>query len=454
MESIPFDLHELIDRTAESMAVLAHAKHITLLAFVHPQVPISILGDPTRLRQVLVSLVGNAVKFTEQGEVVIRVEPVPEPEMAGALRVSVSDTGIGIPRDKIAAIFQNFTQGDSSTTRKYGGTGLGLSLSQRLIDMMGSRLTAESILGQGSTFSFILPPVSMPTTESPSAAPSVDLQGRRILVVDGNPVSRMIIQAHLSDLGATIIESHTGTSALATLDAAHARHEPMDLAIVDSHLPDQHGMSLAQALRQRADTVAMPVVLHTEEVRHATARYTDTVTIAGYLYKPLSRTRLLNAVNSALRTPAPPQAVQPPSANHSSTSDPHPLRVLLVEDMEDNRVLITLFLKALSCRLDLAEHGAEGVSTFQAGRYDLVLMDIQMPIMDGYAATRAIRAWETTEGREATPIIALTASAFEEDIEKARAAGVTAYLTKPIKKHTLLEAVRRYLPSSSGKEAA
>lgn len=454
MEAIPFELHELIDRTAESMAVRAHAKHITLLAFVHPEVPVSILGDPTRLRQVLVNLVGNAVKFTEQGEVVIRVEPVAEPGMAGALRFSVSDTGIGIPRETIAAIFESFTQVDSSTTRKYGGTGLGLSISQRLVVMMGGRLTVESILGQGSTFSFVLPPASVPTTESTAAATSVDLHGRRILVVDGNPVSRMIIQAHLSSLGAAILESPTGASALATLDAALARHEPIDLAIVDSHLPDQHGMSLAQALRQRTDTAAMPLVLHTEEVRRATARQTDTVAIARYVYKPLSRTRLLVAVDSAPRTPSPPQSVQQPGASQSATSDTHPLRVLLVEDMEDNRVLITLFLKALSCRLDLAEHGAEGVNKFQSGRYDLVLMDIQMPIMDGYAATRAIRAWETTEGCEATPIIALTASAFEEDIEKAQAAGVTAYLTKPIKKHTLLDAVRRYMPSGSGKEAA
>lgn len=454
LESIPFDLHELIDRTAESMAVRAHAKHLTLLAFVHPDVPASILGDPTRLRQVLMNLVGNAVKFTERGEVVIRVEPVGDDERAGALRFSISDTGIGIPRDKVNAIFGSFTQLDSSTTRKYGGTGLGLSISQRLVELMGGRLTVESLLGQGSTFTFVLPPTAGSATESASALPSIDLHGRRILVVDGNPVSRMIVQAHLSRLGASIIESHTGASALATIDAAHARHEPIDLAIIDSHLPDQHGMHLAESIATRTGEHAIPLVLHTAEVRRATTRSTDNVTIASYLYKPLSRKRLLSAVESALRAPAPPPITQQPAPSQAQPSDPSPLRVLLVEDMEDNRVLITLFLKGIPCRLDVAENGLEGVNTFQSGPYDLVLMDIQMPIMDGYEATRSIRAWEAKEGHQATPIIALTASAFEEDIEKARVAGVTAHLTKPIKKQTLLEAVRRYAIPNPRKEAA
>lgn len=454
MDSIPFDLHELVDRTAESMAIRAHAKQIALFAFVHPDVPASILGDPTRLRQVLVTLVGNALKFTERGEVVIRVEPTPDRETPGALRFSISDTGIGIPSDRIATIFDSFTQIDSSTTRTYGGTGLGLSISQRLVGLMGGRLTVESQLGKGSTFMFVLSPAAAPATASPADSPLIDLHGRRILVVDANPVSRMMIQAHLSRLGAAIIEAHTGAAALATIEAARARHEPIDLAIIDSHLPDQHGMHLAEAIEHRAGDHPIPLVLQTTEVRRATSRRTDNMTIAGYLYKPLSRARLLSAVESALRLPSPPPTTQPPVPGQADASDPRPLRVLLVEDMEDNRVLITLFLKPTPYQLDLAKNGVEGVDKFQSGRYDLVLMDIQMPVMDGYEATRTIRAWEAAEGRQATPIVALTASTFEEDIQTARAAGVTAHLTKPIKKQTLLDTVRRYATPDPREQAA
>ncbi|MBA5869541.1 MAG: response regulator, partial [Nitrospira sp. CR2.1] len=375
-------------------------------------------------------------------------------ETPGALRFSISDTGIGIPSDRIATIFDSFTQIDSSTTRTYGGTGLGLSISQRLVGLMGGRLTVESQLGKGSTFTFLLSPAAAPATASPADSPLIDLHGRRILVVDANPVSRMMIQAHLSRLGAAIIEAHTGAAALATIEATRARHEPIDLAIIDSHLPDQHGMHLAEAVEHRAGDHPIPLVLQTAEVRRATSRRTDNVTIAGYLYTPLSRARLLSAVESALRLPLSPPAAQPPVPGQADASDPRPLRVLLVEDMEDNRVLITLFLKPTPYQLDLAKNGVEGVDTFQSGRYDLVLMDIQMPVMDGYEATRTIRAWEAAEGRQATPIVALTASTFEEDIQTAHAAGVTAHLTKPIKKQTLLDTLRRYAIPGSREQAA
>lgn len=454
VESIPFDLHDTIDRTAESMAVRAHAKHIDLLAFVHPEVPASITGDPTRLRQVLVNLVGNAVKFTEQGEIVIRVEPTGDQETSGALRFSVSDTGIGIPRDKIGTIFESFTQVDASTTRKYGGTGLGLSISKRIVEMMGGRLTVESALGQGSTFSVVLPLAAVAAPESAAPSPSMDLQGRRILVVDGNHTSRMIIHAHLTRLGVSVIEAPTAASALATMDAARQRHEPIDLAILDSQLPDRHGMQLAQTIHRRAEYATLPLVLHTAEVRRAAARRTDNVNIASYLYKPLSRKRLLIAVETALGAPSTERPAQQPAPDQSDPSDHLPLSVLLVDDMEDNQVLIALLLKALPYRLDLADNGAVGVEKFQSGRYDLVLMDIQMPIMDGYEAVRTIRAWEEEQGRDATPIIALTANAFKEDVENDQAAGFTAHLTKPIRKPTLLEAIRRYATTTSRKEAA
>lgn len=453
LESIPFDLHDLVDRTAESMAVRAHAKKIDLLAFVHPEVPASVLGDPTRLRQVLINLVGNAVKFTEQGEVVLRVEPVLDQPASEALRFSISDTGIGIPNDKIGTIFESFTQVDSSTTRKYGGTGLGLSISKRIVALMGGRIEVDSLLGKGSTFSFVLR-FSTPAVPEPlSAIPSMTLHGRRILVVDGNHTSRTIIRDHLSRLGALIIESADGTAALTAIDVARQQSQPIDLAIVDSHLPDRHGVELAKAIRHRPDGIALPLVMHTAEIRRATRR-TDELNIASYLYKPISRKRLLDSVALALQhTPTTP-AAQTSEPVHPEPPVLAPLAILLVEDLEDNRDLITLFLNTTPYQLDLAENGAVAVEKFQSGAYDLVLMDIQMPIMDGYQATSTIRTWEREHGRDATPIIALTANAFKEDIEKSQAAGFTSHLTKPIKKQTLLEAIRRYAVITPRKEAA
>lgn len=446
LESIPFDLHDLVDRTAEAMAVRAQAKKIELIAFVHPEVPTSVLGDPTRLRQVLVNLVGNAVKFTEHGEVLLRVEPAGDQSTPGALRFSISDTGIGIPGDKISSIFESFSQVDSSTTRKYGGTGLGLSISKRIVGLMGGHIEVESVLGQGSTFSFVLRLEKAPTLEAGPATSSLTLQGRRILVVEDNDTNRMIVREHLSRLGAFVIESKDAAAALTAIDNAHQRNESIDLAIVDSHLPDQHGMDLAQAIRRRPNGVALPLVMHIAEVRRATARRTDELNIVSYLYKPTSRKRLLASIAMALQQTPATAAAQKTTVDHPEPSHHAPLAILLVEDLEDNRDLIALFLKGTPYRLDQAENGAIAVEKFQSGTYDLVLMDIQMPIMDGYRATSTIRTWERGRGQATTPIIALTANAFKEDIEKSQAAGCTAHLTKPIKKQTLLEAIAKHAP--------
>ena len=444
LESIPFDLHDLVDKTAESMAVRANAKKIELIAFVHPEVPACVLGDPTRLRQVLVNLTGNAIKFTEQGEVALKVERAGDQSAPGSLRFSITDTGIGIPVNKISTIFESFTQVDSSTTRKYGGTGLGLSISKRIVGLMGGDIEVESVVGLGSTFSFVLRLTDAPALDASSTLPSLDLQGHRILVVDDSETNRMIVREHLSRMGALVIESPDGAAAMMAFDVAHRRDEPIHLAILDCHLPDMHGMELAQAIRHRPDGAALPLVMHTAEVRRATARRADQLNIASYVYKPISRKRLLASLAIALHQAPTAPATQKPMPAHPEPSSHPPLAILLVEDLEDNRDLIALFLNGMPYHLDMAENGAIGVQKFQSGTYGLVLMDIQMPVMDGYQATSTIRAWERSQGQEATPIIALTANAFKDDIEKSLAAGCTAHLTKPIKKQTLLEAILTY----------
>lgn len=453
LESIPFDLHDLIDKTAESMSVRAHAKHIELIAFVHPDVPGSLLGDPTRLRQVLINLAGNAIKFTERGEVALTVERAGDQSAPVALRFSIKDTGIGIPQEKIGAIFDSFTQVDSSTTRKYGGTGLGLAISRRIVGLMGSRIDVQSVVGRGSTFSFLLQLEEAPPLESSAMVPALDLRGRRILIVDDSETHRMIVREHLSPMGALIIESPDATSALMALDAAHQRNEPIHLAILDCNLPDIHGIELARAIRQRPLDATLPLVMHTADVRRATARRADQLNIASYVYKPISRKRLLASLAGVLQQVPFVPAVQRPIPSAPDLSTQPTIPILLVEDLEDNRDLITLFLKGMPYQLDVAENGSVGVEKFQSGSYGLVLMDIQMPVMDGYQATSAIRAWERSRGQEPTPIIALSANAFKDDIDKSMAAGCTTHLTKPIKKQTLLEAIATYSRMRAGRAA-
>ena len=270
------------------------------------------------------------------------------------------------------------------------------------------------------------------------------IAGCRILVVDDNDTNRLIVREHLGRLGAVLVEAADGAAALAALDGAARLGQPFALAILDYHMPDMNGLDLARAIRARPDTAALPLVLHTSEMRADSAKWARALGIASYAYKPISRKRLLASV--AIAVGQAPATV----ASHVQASaclDPSsflPLRILLAEDLEDNREVVSLFLKDTPHRLEMAENGAIAVKKFQQGAYDLVLMDIQMPVMDGYQATEAIRQWEKEQQRVPTPILSLTANAFQEDVEKSLAAGCTAHLTKPIKRKALLEAIAEY----------
>lgn len=439
LESVPFDLSDLIDKVAELMAVRANAKQFELIAFIHPDVPACVIGDPTRLRQVLVNLLGNAIKFTERGEVVLRIEP--DQAVPGSLRCSVSDTGIGIPADKLHTIFESFTQVDSTTTRKYGGTGLGLSISRQLVELMGGNLVVESTYGRGSTFSFV---VRLAAAMESEPTPPLSIQGRRILIVDDNETNRMIVREHLTRFGAVLVEAPDGTTSLTVLEEARRRGEAFALAILDYQMPGMNGMDLAQAIRNRPDTVSLPLILHTSEMRSDTVQRGRLLGIASYLYKPVCRKRLLASVAVALGQAVPaPKAEEPPLPCQERSALPS-LRILFAEDLQDNRDVLALFLKETPYQLEMAENGLIAVQKFRAGAYDLVLMDMQMPVMDGYQATAAIRQWEREHEHVPTPIISFTANAFNEEIEKSLAAGCTAHLTKPIKKNALLAAIAEY----------
>jgi len=465
LESVPFDLPDLVDKIGELMAIRASAKNIELVAYVHPDVPAYVTGDPTRLRQVFVNLLGNAIKFTDQGEVVLRVEPTQaalsevtlriEPEHAdpSALRCSVSDTGIGIPTDKLHSIFESFTQGDSTTTRQYGGTGLGLSISKQLVELMGGTLHVESTPGRGSTFSFIIRLAATPALVE-EATPPLAIAGRRILIVDDNDTNRLIVREHLQRFGALLVEASDGLAALAALQKARDQGEPFSLAILDYHMPNMNGLELAEAIRALPEYRTLPLLLTTSEMRGATEQRAQALGITHTICKPIGRKRLLDSVAAAMgHAPAKSDALEPsPAAPEPSPLIP--LRILLVEDLEDNRDVIRLFLKDTPYQLDMAENGAIGVQRFQAGAYDVVFMDTQMPVMDGLEATAAFRRWEQEQQRQPTPIISLTANAFQEEIDKSLAAGCTAHLSKPIKKKVLLQAIRDHTKPISTERAA
>ncbi|MDH4185935.1 MAG: PAS domain S-box protein [Nitrospira sp.] len=450
LEAVAFDLSDMVDKTAELMAVRAQAKQLELAAFVHPDVPACVIGDPTRLRQVFVNLLGNAIKFTERGEVTLRIEPhASAPE---AIRCSVSDQGIGIPADKLGGIFESFTQVDSSTTRKYGGTGLGLSISKQLVALMGGDLQVESMEGLGSTFSFVVRLAPAASLEPEPPSPAID--GLRILVVDDNDTNRLIVREHLSRFGARITEAADGAEALAHLDEAGRQRAPFALVILDYHMPNMNGLDLARAIRTRPDTASLPLVMHSSAMRGETAKQAQALGIANYVYKPISRKRLLASVSSALGQSTAPTPAPDPAPASPDTAQVAPLQILLVEDLEDNREVVKLFLQHLPYRIDMAENGKIAVRKFQAATYDLVFMDMQMPVMDGLQATAAIRQWEREQQRRPTPIVSLTANAFREEIDKSLAAGCTAHLTKPIKKKTLLAAILEHAKPPATQEAA
>ncbi len=441
LEQADFDLAELIENTASLMAVRAHGKGLELACHVVPDVPHSVVGDPVRLRQILVNLVENAIKFTEKGEVVIRVENDLEAKEAGSLLFSVSDTGIGVPANKLEAIFKSFTQADSSTTRQYGGTGLGLTISKRLVELMGGRIWAESKVGEGSTFYFTAQ-FGVQTGERKRALPlSVDLKGMKALIVDDNATNRFILREMLAGYGVVVKEAGGGDEGLAELNRAREASEPYQLLLLDCRMPGMDGYQVAEYIKNTPSLAGMTVMMLTSDNRSGDIARCQELGIAGYLIKPVRRLELLDAISTAMGR-AKAMAEEPPLAARSDwTEDQRALRILLAEDSADNCLLILAYFRKSPYQLDIVGDGETAVEKFKPGNYDLVLMDMQMPIMDGYTATKAIRKWESEKGVKATPILALTAYALKEEAAKSLESGCTAHITKPIKKAALMAAI-------------
>ena len=441
---IEFDLSEVIERSLEIAAVQAHEKGLELVSHVAPDVPLDLIGDPLRLRQVLLNLLGNAVKFTEQGEVVLRVERDANSPAANRMVFAVSDTGIGIAREKQALIFEDFAQADTSTTRIHGGTGLGLAISKKLVGLMGGDLTVESEPGIGSTFRFQLDFGLGSKPERPPRAPVVDLKGLNTLIVDDNATNRMILRQTLVSWGAEVQEARDGLEAIARLERAHQDQTPYELVLLDCRMPGMDGFGVAEHIRSHPSITGAVLLMLTSDSRAGDAARARDLGIPGYLVKPVRRIDLLQAIAAALeRSPATESAEQTtqPAATAMTFS---PLRILLAEDSEDNIVLIRSYLKDSGYHLEIAQNGEEAVNKFSEGHFDLVLMDMQMPVLDGYRATERILARARERGLSPVPIIALTANALQEEQERSIRVGCAAHLCKPIRQQTLLAAIRQH----------
>ena len=440
LESVEFDPGRVVEDVAELLAGQAQGKGLELLVDVAPDVPDRVRGDPGRLRQVLINLVSNAVKFTDKGEIVLQASLVAEETGGIDLAFVVRDTGLGIAPEMRARLFQPFTQADAATTRRFGGTGLGLAISAQLVQRMGGQLTYESELGKGSTFRFTVH--LQAATELDKAEPTgVTLRGMRVLVVDDNPTHLEIVSRMLQSWQMQPVLCRSAQEAMSAVAAS--AEQPFQVAILDYHMPDVDGLDLAAQLRESPGWRTLPIVLLGSFVDRASLPQVAGARIDAFANKPVRASTLYEVLAQVVGLPQPsvPGPASPVLLNGETTTRPRP-KVLVVEDNAINQRVAMLMLEQMGCRVDLAADGAQAVEAVLGHRYALVLMDCQMPVLDGYAATAAIRAQE--HGRRTT-IVAITASAMAEDRQKCLDAGMDDYLTKPVTRDELAGVLARWL---------
>jgi PAS domain S-box-containing protein len=449
IEQLELDVRANVDDVGSIMAFQAAAKGIELIVNVRPEVPERVIGDPQRLRQCLLNLVGNAIKFTHGGEVVIEVASLGCQNGRQLLHFEVRDTGIGIEKDTLDRLFQPFTQADSSTTRRFGGTGLGLSIVRRLVDLMGGQVGAQSKVGVGSAFWFTVPleaTVASPN-DLPAAAP---LAGRRILLVDDNETNSRVLASQMSYEGCSVVCAASGQEALAILRAPETG--AFDVVLLDYHMPDMDGSALGKQIIDSPDIPPTRLVLLTSLDRSGDMQHFADIGFSAYLTKPVRSRELIECLSRALSHDAQEWHMhsQPIITRGTlvatDSKRTYSGRVLLVEDNAINQRVARRFLERLGCEVQVVSDGAQGIDAYQSREFDLILMDMQMPVMDGLEATRRIRALEA--GGHRTPIVALTANAMMGTLERCLDAGMDDYLTKPLDISRLQDVLDRFMSAS------
>lgn len=441
LEAIEFDLRAAVEEVADLMATAAHDKALELVTFIDPALPARVCGDPGRIRQVLLNLVSNAIKFTENGEVVVRAMPGAPTDDTVEVHVEIVDTGIGISPSVQARLFTSFTQGDASTTRTHGGTGLGLAIARQLVELMGGRIGVDSEVGEGSRFWFTVPfAPAVRETDNPTVPQRTGtLEGLRILVVDDNATNRRILARTLAQWGIATDSARGAEDALVLLRDAPERY---DVALLDYHMPDIDGVELAAIIKDDQRIRDPHVVLLTSSGLREDRDRAQAVGVTAFLTKPVRQSALLDCLVTVVGG-APAAGTDHVGDDPTATADGPEHHLLVVEDNDVNQVVARRMLQLQGHRVDVVAHGADAVDAVRKVRYDAVLMDCQMPVMDGYDATRAIRALKGEAAR--LPIIALTAGAMVGDADRCFAAGMDDYIPKPIQADELRNVLARWL---------
>jgi CheY-like chemotaxis protein/HPt (histidine-containing phosphotransfer) domain-containing protein/anti-sigma regulatory factor (Ser/Thr protein kinase) len=443
-EHIPFNLREHLEDAVNLFAERAQSKGLELACWVKADVPDSLYGDPLRIRQVVVNLVSNAIKFTEHGEVVLSVAMAHDDGASVRLRVEVADTGIGIPAAAQAKIFDAFSQADGSTTRRLGGTGLGLSIVKQLVQMMGGEIGVESTSSRGSTFWFTMVLQKNVPAELNDTKSLATLKNARVLVVDDNATNRRILEHQLQALGLAVDLAQDGQRALNLLSDPARNYQ---LAMFDMHMPRMDGVELSQTVRARMPRHRdMKIVILSSVGMTISPEVQAQVDIAAWLKKPVRQLELHRCIVDVMGV-----TLDLASSRASGTSIdeiPFQARVLLVEDHQVNQIVAQKMLERLGCDVQVAGNGREAIALLMHEAFDVILMDCQMPEMDGYTATRELRAKERASASVRTPVIALTANALQGDRERCIAAGMDDYLSKPFRKETLRAVLARWLPAA------
>ncbi len=439
LEAIDFKLRGSLEPMLKFLALRAHQKGLELNCFVHPGVPETLVGDPGRLRQILTNLLGNSMKFTEKGEVNVRIEQETIEGDTATLHFSVQDTGIGISLEKQAAIFESFTQADGSTARRFGGTGLGLTISRRLVEMMGGQIWVESTVGQGSAFHFTACFGVAKVTNPLEPIERVHLQNIKVLVVDDNRTNRYILENLLMNWGMRPTLAEDGLHALRTLERALEAGEPFPLVLTDADMPQMDGFALAERIRQNPGLSGATILMLTSAGQRGDAAQCRALGLAAYLTKPIGHSELLDAMLSVLGS-RPPETGPLLVTRHSLREGKRPLHILLAEDNIVNQKLGLRLLEKYGHSAVVANNGREALKRLENEHFDLVLMDVQMPEMDGFDVTAAIREKEQATG-EHIPIIAMTAHVMQGDRERCLAAGMDGYVSKPIRPKDLFDTI-------------
>ena len=441
LDPISFDLRDAVEETVRAVAVVAGKKSLEFICDVEPAVPENVIGDPTRLRQILVNLTGNAVKFTERGEVSVQVGVEERSEESVTLHFAVKDTGIGIPVDKQEAIFAPFTQADAATTRKHGGTGLGLTISSRLVQMMGGRIWVESAPGKGSCFHFTAE-FGIFRAEAGSVASDdfSSLAGVPVLIVDDNATNRRVLADIVSAWGLRASLAADAQDAVLMLQSAARAGSPFPLMLSDAHMPGMDGFALAALVQRDLTLSGLKIILLTSGGQRGDGALCRELSIAGYLTKPIRHRELRDAIARVLCREANGQLGCPPVTRHSLREERPGLRILVAEDNSVNQQLARRLLEKQGHSVVICQNGQEAVRAVEQEEFDVVLMDVQMPEMDGLEATAAIRLAERATGRHQR-IVAMTAHAMSGDRERCLAAGMDGYVSKPIRADELMEVV-------------